>query len=254
MEVKRSSSQVGEPGGFYYGRAASAQCPGLVVLGLARRPRESWQQCSRGCAELLLRSLLRVADDLVQHVFVSYVREDSEAVDRLCEVLTAAGIPYWTDRTSLAPGDAWKAKIREAIRSGSLVFLACFSDNSRAKAKSYMNEELTLAVEEFRQVPPGRTWLIPVHLDDGPIPEWDLGAGRTFDDINYVDFFGQQVPAQSASLAITISHIVGNQGSEPVVARAAASDSAETIGLSSRVQDPAQERPLPQYETLRVSK
>jgi len=190
-----------------------------------------------------------VADDLVQHVFVSYVREDSEAVDRLCEVLTAAGIPYWRDRTSLAPGDAWKAKIREAIRSGSLVFLACFSDNSRAKAKSYMNEELTLAVEEFRQMPPGRTWLIPVRLDDGPIPEWDLGAGRTFDDINYVDFFGQQVPTQSASLAITISRIMGNQGSDPVVARAAVSDSAETVGLSSQIQDPGQERQL--FDLLR---
>jgi len=81
------------------------------------------------------------------------------------------------------------------------------------------------------------------------IPKWDLGASRTFDDYNYVDFFGQQVPAQSASLAITISRIMGNQGSDPVVARAAISDSAETVGLSSQIQDPGQERQL--FDVLR---
>jgi len=114
-----------------------------------------------------------------KHVFVSYVREDSDAVDDLCSILEAAQIPYWRDRSALGPGDAWKAKIRQAIAEGSLVFLACFSNNSRAKDKSYMNEELTLAIEEFRMMPPGRTWLIPVRFDDGDLPEWDLGAGRT---------------------------------------------------------------------------
>lgn len=42
-----------------------------------------------------------------------------------------------------------------------------------------MNEELTLAAEEFRQYTPGHTWLIPVRLDDIALPEWDLGAGRS---------------------------------------------------------------------------
>lgn len=118
-----------------------------------------------------------MSQDEGKHVFVSYVREDNAKVDQLCAVLEAARIPYWQDRKSLGPGDAWKAKIREAIRGGSLVFLACFSDNSRAKAKSHMNEELTLAVEEYRKMPPGRTWLIPVRFDAGDVPEWDLGAG-----------------------------------------------------------------------------
>jgi hypothetical protein len=111
----------------------------------------------------------------VKRVFLSYVREDSYKVDRLCRVLDTAQISYWRDRTSLGPGDAWKLKIRDAIRSGSLVFLACFSNHSRAKPESYMNEELTLAVEAFRLMPPGRTWLIPVRFDDGPT---GLGSWR----------------------------------------------------------------------------
>jgi hypothetical protein len=131
-------------------------------------------------------------DDPRKRAFVSYVSEDSDKIDALCEVLAGAEIPYWRDRESLGPGDAWKSRIREAIRSESLVFLACFSDQSRAREKSYMNEELTIATEEFRQMPPGRKWLIPVRLDDGEVPEWDLGAGRTLRDLNYGDLFGSR--------------------------------------------------------------
>lgn len=146
-----------------------------------------------------------------KHVFVSYVHEDDTDVDQLCAVLEAAKIPYWRDRKSLGPGDGWKAKIREAIRGGSLVFLACFSDNSRAKDKSHMNEELTLAVDEYRLRPPGGTWLIPVRLDSGDLPEWDLGAGRTMGDLNYVDLFGPRYAAEAASLVTTIHNVMGDK-------------------------------------------
>ncbi len=153
-----------------------------------------------------------------KHVFVSYVREDNTEVDKLCKVLEAAQIPYWRDRTSLGPGDAWKAKIRNAIRGGSLVFLACFSDNSRAKDKSHMNEELTIAVEEYRKMPPGRTWLIPVRFDSGDVPDWDLGAGRTLSDLNYSDLFGDGYAAQAASLVTTIHGVMGEKHLGPAAA------------------------------------
>ncbi|MGH8895249.1 MAG: toll/interleukin-1 receptor domain-containing protein, partial [Actinomycetes bacterium] len=153
-----------------------------------------------------------------KHVFVSYVREDNTEVDQLCKVLEAAQIPYWRDRKDLGPGDAWKARIREAIRGGSLVFLACFSDNSRAKAKSHMNEELTLAVEEYRKIPPGRTWLIPVRFDSGDVPEWDLGAGRTLSDLNYSDLYGDEYAPQAASLVTTIHGVMGDKQLGPAAA------------------------------------
>jgi len=166
-----------------------------------------------------------------KHVFVSYVREDNDAVDGLCAVLKAAKIPYWRDRNDLGPGDAWRAKIREAIRSGSLVFLACFSENSRAKGKSYMNEELTLAVEEFRQMPPGRTWIIPIRLDGGELPYWDLGAGRSLDDYNYVDLFGAGHAAAAASLVTTIHGLMGDRQMSP----AAALEAVEQATAADRV-------------------
>jgi hypothetical protein len=145
-----------------------------------------------------------VADD-AKHAFISYVKEDKVEVDRLCRLLDRAGIKYWRDRKDLAPGDAWKAKIREAIRDGSLVFLACFSDRSRGRTKSGMNEELTLAAEEFRQMAPGTTWLIPVRFDDGPVPEWDLGAGRMLSDLNYADLFGEDYAVNAIDLITKVS-------------------------------------------------
>ena len=162
-----------------------------------------------------------------KHVFVSYVRENSEEVDKLCAVLDAVDIPYWRDRSNLGPGDEWKVKIRDAIRSGSMAFLACFSNESRAKEKSYMNEELTLATEEWRLRPPGRTWLIPVRFDDGPVPEWDLGAGKTLTDLNYSDLFGKGYTPNVAQLVEKIKEVMGLTPSlDPAVVRTAVEETA----------------------------
>lgn len=167
-----------------------------------------------------------VTSSVGKHVFISYVREDSERVDVLCKVLEAAQIPYWRDRIALGPGDAWKAVIRQAIRENSLVFLACFSDNSRAKDRSHMNEELTLAIEEFRAMPPGRTWLIPVRFDSGDVPEWDLGAGRTLSDLNYSDLFGSEHMANVARLVTTIHRLIGEKQPDAVTVLAAVEQAA----------------------------
>ncbi|MFI9006386.1 toll/interleukin-1 receptor domain-containing protein [Actinosynnema sp. NPDC053489] len=165
--------------------------------------------------------------DKVKHVFVSYVREDAEKVDQLCQALEAADIPYWRDRTSLAPGDHWKREIREAIRSESLVFLACFSRNSLARFKSYMNEELSLAIDEFRMLPPGATWIIPVRFDDMAVPGWDLGSGRTLNDLNYADLFGSNYIVNLVGLTNTISKIVGATSPDPATVRASVEEASD---------------------------
>ena len=157
-------------------------------------------------------------------VFISYVKEDSAQVEELCEVLKAAGVPYWRDRESLGPGDAWRDKIREAIRQGSMVFLACFSDNSNTKRKSYMNEELNLAVEEHRQMAPGQTWIIPVRFSDIQLPQWELSAGRTLSDINYVNFFGDSKPIAAAELTRKLGELMGVSTPNPRQIQAAVED------------------------------
>jgi hypothetical protein len=167
------------------------------------------------------------SDEPDKHVFISFVHENSDHVDQLCAVLEAVNIPYWRDRSKLGPGDEWKAKIRDAIRSGSMAFLACFSNESRSKEKSFMNEELTIATEEWRLRPPGRTWLIPVRFDDGPVPEWDLGAGKTLSDLNYSDLFGPGLMPNTAQLVDKIKEAMGLAPSlDPKVVQVAVEEAA----------------------------
>src|SRR5579863_3152893 len=124
------------------------------------------------------------------HAFISYVREDSAAVDKLQAAIEAAGIPVWRDTASLWPGEDWRAKIRGAITEDALVFIACFSSQSAARPKSYQNEELLLAIAQLRLRRPDVPWLIPVRFDDCDIPEFDLGAGRTLASLQRADLFG----------------------------------------------------------------
>jgi nucleoside phosphorylase len=128
--------------------------------------------------------------DQTGHVFLSYVREDSSAVDRLKALLESAGIRVWRDTTELWPGEDWRAKIRNAITSDAIVFIACFSSHSVARPSTHQNEELTLAIEEVRRRPAGAVWLIPVRLDDCEIPDRDIGGGRTLHSLNHTDLFG----------------------------------------------------------------
>ncbi|MFE6054247.1 HEAT repeat domain-containing protein [Kitasatospora sp. NPDC056446] len=122
----------------------------------------------------------------MNRTFVSYVGENRETVMRLVEALRASGVEVWLDRDSLAPGVRWKAAVRDAIAGGEF-FLACFSAAYQAHHRSYMNEELVLAVEELRQRPTTRAWFIPVLLDPCEVPDRDIGGGENLWSLQWVD-------------------------------------------------------------------
>jgi hypothetical protein len=127
---------------------------------------------------------------LAGHVFISYVHEDSREVDRLQHKLESSGAQVWRDTADLWPGEDWRIKIRQAITTNALVFIACFSSVSIAREVSYQNEELVLAVEQLRLRPPDEPWLIPIRFDECDIPDRDIGAGRTLTSIQRADLFG----------------------------------------------------------------
>lgn len=160
------------------------------------------------------------------HVFISYLSEDSAQIDELQAALEAADFIVWRDKDKLWPGDDWQAEIRKAIRGGSFVFLACFSSNLAKREKSYQFEELILAAEEFRQRPPGTSWLITARLDECEIPEIDLGAGRTLGyTIHRADLFGPQKSAQIARLVVAIQRAMGaSPGTPPASVSKVAAD------------------------------
>ncbi len=60
------------------------------------------------------------------HVFISYVREDQDEVDHLCNELQVAGIDVWLDRDKINPGQRWKRAIRIGKRGGSVFYRLLF--------------------------------------------------------------------------------------------------------------------------------
>lgn len=122
----------------------------------------------------------------MKHVFISYCRENMDAVDRLCENLTSRGIKVWLDRNALEPGMQWKPAIQQAIQHGDF-FIVCFSTEVNARNQTYMSEELKVAIEELHRRPVDRVWFIPVKLNECEIPDIDIGGGETLRDLQYVD-------------------------------------------------------------------
>jgi hypothetical protein len=184
------------------------------------------------------------------HAFISYVREDGRRVDRLQKLLEASGVPVWRDTGYVRPGEDWRAKIREAIAADSLAFVACFSKYSENRERSYQRDELLLAIEQLRQRSPDRPYLLPVRFDDCPIPDWDIGGGRTLSSLQWVDLFGRQWQSNAEKLVEGVQYIlrpVSTDGrgrrrtakQEPVMAGPVAGESRENRpGFIRRLSPP----------------
>ena len=121
-------------------------------------------------------------------VFVSYVNENFQMVDMLYQELDSCGIQVWLDRNDIAPGLRWKQEIRRAIQQGAF-FIACFSQEYDERDKTYMNEELTIAIEELRQRRTDSAWFIPVKLNECEIADRDIGGGDTLRDFQHVNLY-----------------------------------------------------------------
>ena len=119
------------------------------------------------------------------HVFISYLHVNKADVQRLCDDLTSNGIEVWLDRNNIQPGIRWKDAIRKGIKEGNY-FIACFSSEYNEREKTYMNEELTLAIDELRKYSTERAWFIPVLLSECEIPDRSIGAGETLRDFQWV--------------------------------------------------------------------
>ena len=153
---------------------------------------------------------LRVAAKPAAHAFISYVREDARHVDQLEQNLQDAGIPVWRDTADLWPGQDWRVQIRDAITGNALVFLACFSQASLALARSHQNEELLLAIEQFRLRRPEDPWLIPIRFDECEIPDRDIGGGRALTSLQPADLFGDHCLQNTQRLIQAIHRILAN--------------------------------------------
>ena len=105
-------------------------------------------------------------------------------------------------------GEDWRARIRRAITDNALVFIACFSQVSLGRVKSYQNEELILAMGQLRMRRPEDPWLIPVRFDQCAIPDRDIGDGRTLRSIQWADLFGDRAEENTTRLTAAVLRIL----------------------------------------------
>jgi len=100
-------------------------------------------------------------------VFLSYASEDSDAAQRICNSLRAAGIEVWFDQSELRGGDVWDAAIRKQIKSCAL-FVPVISTNAHARIEGYFRLEWKLAVDRSHLIAPDQAFLLPVVIDGTP--------------------------------------------------------------------------------------
>ncbi|MFN7926115.1 MAG: toll/interleukin-1 receptor domain-containing protein [Bryobacteraceae bacterium] len=127
------------------------------------------------------RGRWRFVPDRRPQVFVAYVIEDRDAVDRLCQDLEQRGFEPWMDRRNLLPGQNWPRAIERAIDM-SRFFIGCLSKHSVSKRGAFQ-AELRYALDCARLMPLDDTYLIPVRFDDCQVPH----VIRR--DTQYVDLF-----------------------------------------------------------------
>ena len=122
------------------------------------------------------------------HAFISYVRENKGIVDRLVDELQSHGVEVWLDRNNIVPGQRWQDAVKNAIQNGAF-FIACFSRELEQRERSYVHEELLLAIDELRKMPRDRVWFIPVLLNEAKIPSHRISDSETIASLSAVSLY-----------------------------------------------------------------
>lgn len=108
-------------------------------------------------------------------VFISYSSKDASEARRLARELTRHDVRTWIDEYEILPGDSITQKISEGIRQSDFV-IVLLSRNSLSS--DWVRFEIGKAFAKNREASSIR--LIPVRIDDSPIPEY-------LKDVRYVD-------------------------------------------------------------------
>ena len=97
-------------------------------------------------------------------VFISYAREDLQAVQQLKAGLDAAGITTWFDMDRLEAGDDYDRKIQRNIARCSY-FIPVVSANTQRRLEAYFRREWSYALDRVRNMADGALFILPVTVD-----------------------------------------------------------------------------------------
>jgi len=104
-----------------------------------------------------------------KRVFLSYSWGDKERVMQLHDKLEAAGVEPWIDREELRGGADWELSIKRQMRESQQVIV--FLSKSSVEKAGYAWAEIRMAVRIAEEQPEGKSYVIPVKLDDCILPD-----------------------------------------------------------------------------------
>lgn len=100
-------------------------------------------------------------------IFLSYSRDDINAVRKLHTTLEQAGMDVWVDMNRLGSGDAWELLIQGNIRHCSL-FLPIISRKAAERMEGFYRREWRWAIDRAQGFAEHMPFIIPVIIDDLP--------------------------------------------------------------------------------------
>lgn len=102
------------------------------------------------------------------HIFISYARLDLRFARELHTQLMNAGLPPWQDINDIDPGVRWADYTRAMLNKADHIVLLL--SHQSIHGTGFVREEFELALKRAAKFPKNASFLIPLLLDDCPIP------------------------------------------------------------------------------------
>jgi TIR domain len=112
--------------------------------------------------------LVQMPDEMPRGaVFISYSRDDMEAVGTLVRGLRATQIPVWVDKQRLHAGENYQRNLEFAVKSGCSFFVSVISRATESDPSRFVHTERHWAAQRHVD---GFVFYVPVVIDDTPEP------------------------------------------------------------------------------------
>jgi hypothetical protein len=102
-------------------------------------------------------------------IFLSYARDDQDAVKLVYKKLQMEGYSPWMDQYDILPGENWENCIKNAIKKAT--FFLIFLSNHSVNRRGVLQKEVRAALVAETGMLPTDIYLIPVRVSDCPIPD-----------------------------------------------------------------------------------
>ena len=105
---------------------------------------------------------------MTMKVFISYAREDHDAVLRYYDAFTREGASPWMDTKELLPGQNWEAEISRAFSEANII--ALFLSPRSVSKRGFVQREANDAIDRLRYKQPTDIYVIPLLLEPCEVP------------------------------------------------------------------------------------